>query len=173
MNEFNRYCANSGKLPADRFRIDVKSYESPTENYLRILSESGEPLIEQLIQDSGIEAFRSAITRYLTEEKRPLLLANLADDLQPLCISLKRTYVEAWQQLTSQPQDIATLKEQELRQLSRELKQVGDRFRQDIERTVNSAVASNSNSVLEASFLKLKARMVSRLDELLTYVLGG
>jgi len=167
VNEFNRYCANSGKLPADRFRIDVKSYESPAENYLRILRETGDPLIEQLIQDSGIESFRSAITRYLTEEKRPLLLANLADDLQPLCISLKKTYVEAWQQLTSQPQDIATLKEQELRQLSKELKQVGDQFRQDIEQTVNRAVASNGNSVLEASFLKLKARMVSRLDELL------
>ncbi len=173
VSEFNRYCTNSGKLPADRFRIEVKSYESPTENYLRILRESGDPLVEQLIQDSGIEAFRSAITRYLTTEKRPLLLANLADDLQPLCISLKKSYVEAWQQLISQPQDIASLKEQELRQLSRELKQVGDRFRQDIEQTVNRAVASNSNSVLEASFLKLKARMVGRLDELLnTFSVG-
>ncbi len=173
VSEFNRYCANSGKLPADHFRIEVKSYESPTENYLRILRESGDPLVEQLIQDSGIEAFRSAITRYLTTEKRPLLLANLADDLQPLCISLKKSYVEAWQQLISQPQDIAGLKEQELRQLSRELKQVGDRFRQDIEQTVNRAVASNSNSVLEASFLKLKARMVGRLDELLnTFSVG-
>jgi replication fork clamp-binding protein CrfC/citrate lyase gamma subunit len=173
VNEFNRYCANSGKLPADRFRIDVKSYESPIENYLRILGEAGDPLIEQLIQDSGIETFRSAITRYLTEEKRPLLLANLADDLQPLCISLKQSYVAAWQELSSQPQDIATLKEQELRQLSKELKQVGDQFRQDIEQTVNRAVASNSNKVLEASFLKLKARMVSRLDELLnTFSVG-
>ncbi|HEY9642932.1 MAG TPA: dynamin family protein [Coleofasciculaceae cyanobacterium] len=173
VSEFNRYCANSGKLPADRFRIDVKSYESPNENYVRILGEEGMPLIEQLIKDSGIEEFRTAITRYLIEEKRPLLLANLADDLQPLCISLKKSYREAWQHLSSQPQDITAIKEHELRQLSKELKQVGDRFRQDIEQTVNDAVASDSNSALENSFRKLKARMVSRLDELLnTFSVG-
>ncbi|KGF71665.1 hypothetical protein DO97_16505 [Neosynechococcus sphagnicola sy1] len=167
VSEFNRYCANSGKLPADRFRIDVKSYESPNENYARILGEEGLPLIEQLIKDSGIEEFRTAITRYLMEEKRPLLLANLADDLQPLCISLKKSYTETWQHLSSQPQDITAIKEQELRQLSKELKQVGDLFRQDIEQTVNNAVASDSNSALETSFLKLQARMIKRLDELL------
>ncbi len=173
ISEFNRYCASSGKLPADRFRIDVKSYESPNENYVRILSETGSSLIEQLIKDSGIEEFRTAITRYLTTEKRPLLLSNLADDLQPLSISLKKSYVEAWQHLGSQPQDINAIKEQELRQLSKELKQVGDRFRQDIEQTVNEAVASSNNIALENSFLKLKARMVSRLDELLnTFSVG-
>jgi len=166
VNEFNRYCI-SGKLPGDRFRIDVRGYESPNENYVRILGEQGNPLIEQLIHDSGIETFRTAITRYLTEEKRPLLMANLADDLQPLCISLKKTYLEQWRELESQPHDVDAIKEQELRQLSRELKQIGDNFRQDIEREVNEAVASNSNSTFESSFLKLKARMVSRLDELL------
>ncbi|HEY9627117.1 MAG TPA: dynamin family protein [Coleofasciculaceae cyanobacterium] len=173
VSEFNRYCASSGKLPADRFRIDVKSYESPNENYVRILSETGSPLIEQLIKDSGIEEFRTAITRYLTTEKRPLLLANLADDLQPVSISLKKSYVEAWQQLGSQPQDINAIKEQELRQLSKELKQVGDRFRQDIEQTVNEAVASDGNIALENSFFRLKTRMVTRLDDLLhTFSVG-
>jgi replication fork clamp-binding protein CrfC len=173
VSEFNRYCASSGKLPADRFRIDVKSYESPNENYVRILSEQGDPLIEQLILDSGIEEFRTAVTRYLTEEKRPLLLANLADDLQPLCISLRKSYLETWQDLESQPQDIEAIKEQELRQLGKELKQVGDAFQQDIEREVNEAIASDSNSTLERDFLKLKAKMVSRLDELLnTFSVG-
>ncbi|WP_416673429.1 dynamin family protein [Egbenema bharatensis] len=166
VNEFNRYCI-SGKLPGDRFRIDVRGYESPNENYVRILSEQGNPLIEQLIKDSGIEAFRVAVTRYLMEEKRPLLLANLADDLQPLCISLKKTYLDQWQALESQPQDINAIKEQKLRQLNRELKQLGDDFRQDIEREVNEAVATNGNASFEGSFMKLKARMVSRLDELL------
>jgi replication fork clamp-binding protein CrfC len=166
VNEFNRYCI-SGKLPSNRFRIDVRGYESPNENYVRILSEQGNPLIEQLIHDSGIEAFRVAITRYLMEEKRPLLLANLADDLQPLCISLKKTYLEQWLDLESQPQDITAIKEQKLRQLNRALKQIGDDFRQDIEREVNEAVATSNNASFEGSFLKLKARMVSRLDELL------
>ena len=38
-----------------------------------IFTEQATPLINQLIQDSGIEDFRTPITRYLTEEKRPQL----------------------------------------------------------------------------------------------------
>jgi hypothetical protein len=173
VSEFTRYCASSGKLPADRFRIEVKSYESPNENYVRILREQGPSLIEQLIRDSGIEDFRQAITHYLTQEKRPLLLATLADDLQPLCIRLREFYLDTWQALYSQPQDIEVIKEQELRQLSRELKQIGDDLYQHIAQEVNEAVASNANAVLERDFLKLKAKMVSRLDELLnTFSVG-
>lgn len=167
VNEFNRYCASSSKLPADRFRIEVKSYESPNENYVRILSEQGNPLIEHLIQDSGIEDFRTAITRYLTEEKRPQLIENLADDLQPICIRLKRLYVEAWQVLDSQPQDIEVIKEQKLKQLSHDLKRLGDALQQDIAAKVNEAVASNANKSLETSYTVLKSQMIARLDELL------
>ncbi|MGL5061858.1 MAG: dynamin family protein, partial [Microcoleus sp.] len=57
VSEFNRYCANSGKLSPSKFRISVNSYETPNENYVRILAEQGTPLIAQLIQDSGIEDF--------------------------------------------------------------------------------------------------------------------
>lgn len=81
VSEFNRYCANSGKLSPSKFRISVNSYETPNQNYVRILAEWGTPLINQLIEDSGIEEFRDGITRYLTQEKRPQLFANLADDL--------------------------------------------------------------------------------------------
>ncbi|OLP17617.1 dynamin family protein [Leptolyngbya sp. 'hensonii'] len=173
INEFNRYCANSGKLPADKFRIDVKSYETPNENYVRILGEQGTPLIEQLIRDSGIDDFRVGITQYLTKEKRPLLFAHLADDLQPFCINLRKAYIEVWQELDGQPQDVEAIKEKELKQLSRELKRIGDEFRRDIEREVNEVVASPLNRGFEADFLKLKARMVSRLDELLnTFSVG-
>nr|WP_297077752.1 dynamin-like GTPase family protein [Thermoleptolyngbya sp. M55_K2018_002] len=167
VNEFNRYCANSGKLPADRFRIDVRSYESPNENYVRILNEQGRSLIDQLIHDSGIETFRNAITRYLTEEKRPQLLATLADDLQPLCIALRKAYLDAWQHIGSQPRDLEGIKAMELRQLSHDLKRVGEAFQQDIEASVNEAVASSLNTAFEDDFKRLKARMVSRLDELL------
>ncbi|BAU14715.1 hypothetical protein LEP3755_52660 [Leptolyngbya sp. NIES-3755] len=173
VSEFNRYCASSGKLSAETFRIDVRSYESPNENYLRILNEQGETLIHQLIQDSGIEHFRTAITRYLTEEKRPQLLATLAEDLRPLCIALQRHYREAWDDLARQPRDRAAIKEQELRQLSRDLKQAGDAYRQDIEQIVNDTVATNLNPSLESDFTRLKAKMVSRLDELLnTFSVG-
>jgi replication fork clamp-binding protein CrfC len=168
VNEFNRYCSSSGKLPVDKFRIDVRSYESATDNYVRILGEQGTALVDQLVKDSGIEEFRTAITRYLIEEKRPLLLVNLADDLQPICISLRRTYLESWHHLKAQPQNATAIKEQELQLLSKELKDVGDSLQQHIHEIVNEVAASNTNVAFEADFTKLKAKMVSRLDELLT-----
>lgn len=166
VTEFNNYCT-SGKLVGSQFRTEVRGYELPNENYVRILSECGTPLIEQLIKDSGIEEFRTAIIRYLTEEKRPLLFANLADDLQPLCITLRQSYLEAWQKLESQPRDIDAIKAQELQQLSRDLKAIGDKLRLHVQQEVNEAVASDTNRAFEADYLKLKSRMVHRLDELI------
>jgi replication fork clamp-binding protein CrfC len=90
VSEFNNYCAGANKLTKTNFRVSVHSYETPNENYTRILNEYGTPLIEQLISDSGIKEFRNAITRYLTEEKRSQLFANLAEDLKPICDELKK-----------------------------------------------------------------------------------
>jgi len=164
VNEFLRYCANSGKL--SRFRISVNSYETPNENYARILAEQGTPLIDQLIEDSGIEEFRAAITRYLTEEKRPQLFANLADDLQPLCISLKKQLLSVHQDLDSQPQEIEAMKARELERLNQELQQVGKEFCTHIAEEVNQVV-NNACPNFEADFRQLQTRMIQRLDELL------
>ena len=166
VNEFLRYCANSGKLSPSRFRISVNSYETPNENYVRILAEQGTPLIEQLIQDSGIEEFRAAITRYLTEEKRPQLFANLADDLQPLCIGLKKHYLSIHRNLDSQPREIEAMKAQELEHLNQELQQVGKEFCRHIDEEVNLAV-NNACPTFEADFRQLQTDMIQRLDELL------
>jgi replication fork clamp-binding protein CrfC len=166
VNEFLRYCANSGKLSPSRFRISVNSYESPNENYARILAEQGTSLMEQLIEDSGIEEFRAAITRYLTEEKRPQLFANLADDLQPLCISLKKHYVSIQRDLDSQPHEIEAMKARELERLNQELQQVGEEFKKHIAEEVNQAV-TNACPNFEADFRQLQTRMIQRLDELL------
>ncbi len=165
-NELLRYCANSGKLSPSRFRISVNSFETPNENYLRILSEQGTPLIEQLIEDSGIEEFRSAITRYLTEEKRPQLFANLADDLQPLCIALKKHYLSIQRELDSQPHEIEAMKARQLERLNHELQQVGEDFIKHITEEVNQAV-TNACPNFEADFRQLQSRMIQRLDELL------
>jgi replication fork clamp-binding protein CrfC len=167
VNEFSRYCANSGKLPIDQFRIDVRSYESPNQNYVRILTEQGQPLVEQLIHDSGIEAFRTAITNYLLREKRPLLLVNLADDLQPICIQLRKAFLEEYDRLKAQPNDIEALKGQELRQLNTDLMQVGNQFQQHLEGTINQVVSSNQNQTFEKQFAALQRSMVQKLDELL------
>lgn len=163
---FNNYCANSGKLSASKFRISVNSFETPNENYIRIIEEQGTSLINQLIQDSGIEEFRDSITRYLTEEKRPQLFANLADDLQPLCINLKKHYLSIQRNLDSQPREIQAMKAQELYRLNQELQQVGKDFLQHIEEEVNRVVTNDCDG-FETDFRQLQSRMIHRLDELL------
>ena len=165
VSEFNNYCT-SGKLTRTNFRVSVHGYETPNENYTRILSEFGTPLIEQLITDSGIEEFRSAITRYLIEEKRPQLFANLAQDLQPICSELKQHYLKQLQELDNQPHEIEAMKTQELTLLNQKLQEIGKQFFRHLEQEVNSVV-TNQDSVFESDFQKLKAQMVSRLDELL------
>jgi replication fork clamp-binding protein CrfC len=166
VSEFNNYCANSGKLTRTNFKVDVKSYETPNENYVRILSEWGTPLVNQLINDSGIEEFREGITRYLTEEKRPQLFATLADDLQPLCITLRKHYITNWQELDSQPREIEAMKSQELTRLNQELQEVGSEFRSYISQEVNLVVVSQDLD-FEEDFKSLKSRLINRLDDLL------
>lgn len=162
---FNNYCGTSRKLPSN-FRVSINGYESPNENYVRILSEWGTPLINQLIQDSGIDEFRDAITRYLTLEKRPQLFASLADDLQPLCISLRKHYLSLYRELDSQPREIETMKAQELSRLNHQLQQIGQEFRSHMADEVNQVV-TNSCQYFEDDFNKLQSRMIRRLDELL------
>ncbi|MBR8829049.1 MAG: dynamin-like GTPase family protein [Gomphosphaeria aponina SAG 52.96 = DSM 107014] len=166
VSEFNNYCGNSGKLFRSQFKVSVHSYESANENYVRILSEWGTPLIEQLIADSGVEEFKGGITRYLTEEKRPQLFASLADDLQPLCINLRNFYLEKRRYLDSQPREIEAMKTQELLRLNQELQEVGEDFRQHIQGEINDGVI-NGDFAFEADFKQLKKSMVDRLDELL------
>lgn len=166
VNEFNRYCANSGKLSPSKFRISVNSFETPNENYVRILAEQGTPLITQLIHDSGIEEFRTAITRYLTQEKRPQLFKNLADDLEDICISLKKYYQSTQRELDSQPREIEAMKAQELQRLNQQLQQVGNDFRLHMAEEVNKLV-TNACEAFETDFRQLQSRMIRRLDELL------
>ncbi|WP_271253030.1 dynamin family protein [Pseudanabaena sp. Chao 1811] len=171
VNEFNSYCLVSGKLDTEKFPIpySVLQTSAKNEKYVRLLGSLGTGLIDQLIKDSGIEEFRNAITHYLTNEKRPLLFADLADDLQPICIALRQSYLDSWHKLESQPRDIAAIKLQELQKLGHDLKQIGDRLREHIAQELNDAVASNKNQSLEADYRRLKESMVRRLDELIGY----
>jgi hypothetical protein len=163
---FLNYCGSSGKLPSN-FRIDIRSYESSNENYVRILNDWGLPLITQLVEDSGIEQFRESITRYLREEKRPLLFANLADDLQPICIALQKQYLEQYYALDSQPREAEVMKVQELAKLSQDLQRVGEEYLNHVRRELNEAIASDLNQTYEGDYRNLKSAMVARLDELI------
>ncbi|TVP62612.1 MAG: dynamin family protein [Nodularia sp. (in: Bacteria)] len=164
IHEFNKYCI-SGKLAQTQFNIYFNN-DAPNKNYVRILSEHGTPLINQLIQDSGIEEFRTAITRYLAEEKRPQLFQNLADDLEEICINLKKYYQSQVRDLDSQPREIEAMKAQELQRLNQQLQQVGKDFSQHITKEVNQLI-NNSSDAFESDFGKLQSRMIRRLDELL------
>lgn len=164
--EFLNYCTNSGKLPASKFRISVHNYETSNENYVRIIGEQGTALVSQLIQDSGIEEFRSGITHYLTSEKRSQLFKNLADDLGDICIQLKKHYQEAYRELLSQPQEIEAMKAQDLQRLNQQLQEVGNDFREHIALEVNQVINS-SCEIFEIDFRQLQSQMIRRLDELL------
>lgn len=163
---FNNYCVNSGKLSTSKFRVSVNGFETPNQNYVRILGDWGNELIEKLIQDSGTEEFRTAITRYLTEEKRPQLFKNLADDLEDVCIKLKKHYQSVQRHLDSQPQEIEAMKSQELQRLNQQLQQIGREFSEHITEEVN-LIINNSCDAFEADFKQLQSRMIRRLDELL------
>jgi replication fork clamp-binding protein CrfC len=163
---FNNYCVNSGKLSPTQFRISVNGYETPNQNYTRILGDWGTELIEQLIQDSGIEEFRGAMTRYLNEEKRPQLFNNLADDLETVCIQLKNHYQTAQRELYSQPREIEAMKTHELQRLNRELQEIGNALRSHLTQEVNNTI-NNECDAFEADFRQLQAKMIQRLDELL------
>ncbi|MEH2350246.1 MAG: dynamin-like GTPase family protein [Nostoc sp.] len=163
---FNNYCVNSGKLSTTKFRVSVNGYETPNQNYVRILGDWGNELIEKLIQDSGTDEFRTAITRYLTEEKRPQLFKNLADDLEDVCIKLKRHYQSVQRHLDSQPQEIEAMKSQELQRLNQQLQQIGREFSEHITEEVNQIINSSCDD-FESDFKQLQSRMIRRLDELL------
>jgi replication fork clamp-binding protein CrfC len=162
---FNNYCGTSGKL-ASSFRISINGYETPNENYVRILNECGKPLIDRLIKDSGIEEFRYALTRYLTEEKRPQLFAALASDLQPICVALCRLYQERDRELNNQPHEVEGIKSRRIEQLHLDLQHIGDVMMEYISDRVNQLV-TNCDTGFEEDFRKLKVKMVARMDELL------
>ncbi|HAN74529.1 MAG TPA: dynamin family protein, partial [Planktothrix sp. UBA8402] len=162
---FNQYCAFSRKLPV-QFQLTFNAYESPNQNYTRVLADWGQPLIDQLIKDSGIEDFRTAITYYLTEEKRPQLFKNLADDLEDICIPLRKYYESIEMDLDSQPREIEAMKALELQLLNQQLQEAGQEFRDHITEEINQIITSKCDS-FEQDFKQLESRMVRRLDELL------
>jgi replication fork clamp-binding protein CrfC len=166
VSEFLNYCANANKLRLTEFRVHVNGFDTPNDNYVRILSEWGQPLLDKLIIDSGIQEFRSVITKFLTEEKRPQLFANLADDLQPFCISLRQHYLDNYRHLESQPREIEGMKAQELNRLNQELQEVGEELKHHLINEVNTIIV-NADPTFEQDFQKLRVRMVGRLDELI------
>lgn len=164
--EFLDYC-DSDKLPVDKFTDIVRrKTQTKNEQYLEIINRYKTSIIEQLIQDSGIQEFSNAITRYLTEEKRPELFANLASDINELCNDLWESYLEERRQWKKKPANIAEMTERDLVQIEKEVWDVGEAFYRQIEEEIKLLVMDSCED-FQQDFNNLRQNMQENLTELI------
>ncbi|MEG5040150.1 MULTISPECIES: dynamin family protein [unclassified Microcoleus] len=165
VREFLDYC-DSDKLPRSKFRILRDNAKSKNEQYIDILNSYKNNIFEQLLQDSGIQEFSNAITRYLTEEKRPELFANLASDISELCNDLREFYLEERRQWKKKPANIAEMTERDLVQIEKEVWEVGEAFYRQIEEEIKLLVMDSCED-FQHDFNNLRQNMQENLTELI------
>jgi uncharacterized protein YfeS len=119
-----------------------------------------------LLQDSGIQEFSNAITRYLTEEKRPELFANLASDISELCNDLRESYLEERRQWKNKPANIAEMTERDLVQIEKEVWEVGEAFYRQIEEEIQLLVMDTCED-FKQDFNNLHQKMQDNLTDLI------
>lgn len=164
--EFLDYC-DSDKLPVDKFpNIVRRKTQSKNEQYLEILNLYKTSIIEQLIRDSRIQEFSKAITRYLTEEKRPELFANLASDISELCNDLRESYLEERRQWKNKPANIVAMTERDLVQIEKEVLEVGEAFYRQIEEEIKLLVMDTCED-FKQDFNNLHQKMQDNLTDLI------
>jgi len=165
VREFLDYC-DSDKLPRSKFRILRDNAKSKNEQYIDILNLYKNNIVEQLLQDSGIQEFSNAITRYLTEEKRPELFANLASDISELCNDLYESYLENRRQWKKKPANIAEMTERDLEQIGKEVWEIGEAFYRQIEEEIQRLVMDTCED-FKQDFNNLHQKMQDNLTELI------
>jgi predicted RNA-binding protein with RPS1 domain/GTPase Era involved in 16S rRNA processing len=165
VREFLDYC-DSEKLPHSKFRILRDNAKSKNEQYIDILNLHKNNIVEQLLQDSGIQEFSNAITRYLTEEKRPELFANLASDISELCNDLRESYLEERRQWKNKPANIAAMTERDLVQIEKEVWEVGEAFYRQIEEEIQLLVMDTCED-FKQDFNNLHQKMQDNLTDLI------
>ncbi|HLO48643.1 MAG TPA: dynamin family protein [Kamptonema sp.] len=164
--EFLDYC-DSDKLPVDKFpNIVRRKTQSKNEQYLEIINLYNTNIIDQLLQDSGIQEFSNAITRYLTEEKRPELFVKLAGAISELCNELYESYLEERRQWKNKPADIATMTERDLAQIEKEVWEVGETFYKQIEKEIQQLVMDTCED-FKQDFNNLHQKMQDNLTKLI------
>ena len=165
VREFLDYC-DSDKLPRSKFRILRDNAKNKDDQYIDILNLYKNNIVEQLLQDSGIQEFSNAITRYLTEEKRPELFANLASDISELCNDLCESYLEERRQWKNKPANIAAMTERDLAQIEKEVWEVGEAFYRQIEEEIQQLVMDTCED-FKQDFNNLHQKMQDNLTELI------
>lgn len=163
--EFLDYCY-SDKLPAEKFP-DIVRRKTQTKNdqYLEIINRYKTLIIEQLLEDSGIEEFSNAITQYLTEEKRPELFANLASDISEPCNDLREFYLEERRKWDKKPSNIAEITEKDLAEIEKDIWNIGNSFYQEVVEEIQLLVM-NTCEEFQQDFNKLHQKMQQNLTEL-------
>lgn len=165
VREFLDYC-DSEKLPHSKFRILRDNSKSKNEQYIDILNLHKNNIVEQLLQDSGIQEFSNAINRYLTEEKRPELFANLASDISELCNDLHESYLEERRQWKNKPANITAITERDLAQIEKEVWEVGEGFYRKIEEEIQLLVMDTCED-FKQDFNNLHQKIQDNLTELI------
>jgi len=165
--EFNRYFFQKV------FRVDfpitppIAAADTEPEKFQAIIDAHGNKLLNQLIQESGVEWFKEKLNYYLMHKRKPELFQALAEDLQPICDQLKDYYSDLIDEWESQPVDVETIKKEALDQLSKDLFYIGKDFSEHIKEQLNEAFATNNNNRLERDYRQIQRNMLDELDRLI------
>ncbi|MEA5523121.1 dynamin family protein [Limnoraphis robusta] len=166
-SEFNRYFFL--KVSRVDFPITpaIAAADTDDEKFKAIIDAHGDNLLDKLIQDSGVEAFKEKLNYYLMHERKPQLFKALAKALQPICKELKDYYLDLRDELESKPVDVETIKHEELTKLGLELHRISLDFSEHIHEQLNEAFATNNNNRLERDYRQLQKNMLNELDHLI------
>jgi GTPase SAR1 family protein len=166
-SEFNRYFFL--KVSRVDFPITpaIAAADTDDEKFKAIIDAHGDNLLDKLIQDSGVEAFKEKLNYYLMHERKPQLFKALAEDLQPICNHLRQRYFDLRKELAGKPVDVEAIKKDALDKLGLELHLIGLDISEHIREQLNEAFATNDNNRLEKDYRKLQKNMLNELDRLI------
>ncbi|ERT09229.1 50S ribosome-binding GTPase family protein [Lyngbya aestuarii BL J] len=168
-SEFNRYFGTPEKVDPDVFPAtpEINAAKNTKEKFQAIINAHGNKLLDQLIQESGVEGFKEKLNYYLMHKRKPELFQALAEDLQPICNELIKHYFNLRDELESKPVDVEEIKHGELKKLALDLHLIGKDFSEHIKEQLNEAFATNNNNRLEKDYRKLQKNMLNELDRLI------
>ncbi|MGB3193652.1 MAG: dynamin family protein [Limnoraphis sp.] len=167
-SEFNRYFDTPEKVSHTRFTTtpEIKAAPNTPEKFKAIINEYGDDLLNQLIQESGVEGFKEKLNYYLMHERKPQLFQALAEDLQPICNHLRQHYFDLRKELAGKPVDVETIKKEALDKLGKDLFNISEEFSRHIREELNEAFADH-NSCMEQDYAQLKRDMRHELENLI------
>ncbi len=168
-SELNHYFSTPEKVSPAVFPADseINAATNTQEKFKAIINAHGNKLLNQLIQESGVEGFKEKLNYYLMHKRKPQLFQALAEDLQPICNELIKHYFDLRNELASKPVDVEEIKKDALDKLGLELHLIGKEFSKHIHEQLNEAFATNNNNRLERDYRQLQRNMLDELDRLI------